>query len=669
LSEDKLSDIPFSSGAQAIVTTGPELDRVITFGPYRLFPRERRLLEGDRPVRLGSRALDILLALLAHPGELVSRRDLMRIVWPDTVVAEANLSVQVAALRRALGDGDAGACYIVNIIGRGYSFTAPVTLGEALQSSEPSGAVCIRSHNLPAQLTRLVGREETVDGLVQKLATDRVLTIVGPGGVGKTAVALATAERLIGAYEDGVWLIDLAPSFDPHLVPTALASTLGLEIRSDDPLPALVAALRDKRMLLVLDNCEHVIDAAAAVSEGILKGARAVQIVATSREPLRVEGEWTHRLHGLASPPALECLSAAETLRFPAARVFVERVTAAMDEFELSDADAPSVRDICRNLEGIPLALEFAAARVDVFGVQGVAARVGDMLRLLTGGRRTAPARHKTITTVIEWSYRLLSSEDQALLRRLAIFVGGFRLESAAAMAASTDETITRIADRIASLVPKSLVAAEEVAGSIRFRVLGTTRAYALAKLGESGEADALARCHAVHFRELLQSRWNPSDPEGFVATHASELDNIRAALAWAFAPGGDASIAVALAEGSAPIWLELSLLNECHAWMAKALDILDPADRGSRRELVLQTAYGLALMFARGMSERAREALTRAAELAESVDDIDFQRRAITGLMLYRLRIGDHQGVLALALRRHGNRYACQLPPEWGAR
>ncbi len=280
-------------------------------------------------------------------------------------MVEANLTVHVAALRRALRDGQADNRYIVNIPGRGYRFVAPVTFVDQQRYVTPPLAAAVRPHNLTAQLTRLIGRAEVVANLAQQLTTQRLLTIVGPGGIGKTAVALDAAARLVGDYEDGVWLIDLAPIADPRLVPTALASALRLEISSDDPVPGLIAAVRDRQMLLVLDNCEHVIEEAAALAAGVLRGSHGVQILATSREPLRVEGERVHRLSPLGSLPASVRLGASEALRFPAVQLFVERAAAAMNEFELSDADAYSVGDSCRRLDGVPLAIELAAGRVD----------------------------------------------------------------------------------------------------------------------------------------------------------------------------------------------------------------------------------------------------------------------------------------------------------------
>src|ERR1700730_16038326 len=405
----------------ATTSTRSPQGQSLCFGPFRLLVAQRLLLESDRPVRLGSRALDILIALVERPGESVTKHELMALVWPDTVVEEGNLKVHVAGLRRVLGDGRGGTRYLISVPGRGYRFVAPVALVDEPQRPASYLATSNEQHNLPAQLTRLIGRHEIIDSLIERLSIQRLLTIVGPGGIGKTAVALVIAERLIGTYEHGVWLIDLAPITDPHLVPTALAAALKLEIRSENPLPSLIVALRDKQMLLLLDNCEHVIEAAAALATGILKGSRGVQILATSREALRVEGERTYRLSGLESPPASGRLSAAEVLNFHYTQLFIERAAAAANEFELNDGDAPSVAEICRDLGGSPCAIEFAAVRVAAFGGQRIAALLQDRLRLLTGGHRTALPRHRTIKAALDWSYQLLDEEEKTLFRRLAI--------------------------------------------------------------------------------------------------------------------------------------------------------------------------------------------------------------------------------------------------------
>ena len=262
----------------------------ISFGPFRLVPTQRLLLEDNNPVRVGSRALEILTALVERPGELVGKDELMARVWRGTVVEEGNLKFQVGSLRRALGDGRGGRRYIATSAGQGYRFVTPVSVARAPAAASLPAAATRQNHNLPQRLTRLIGRADAVSRIVARLQRHRLLSIVGPGGIGKTSVAVAVAEASVDDYEHGVWLVDLAPLADARLVPDAVARVLGSEIRSDDPVPGLVGALRDRRLLLVLDNCEHVIEAAATLAVALLRGAADVHVLATSREPPPVEG-------------------------------------------------------------------------------------------------------------------------------------------------------------------------------------------------------------------------------------------------------------------------------------------------------------------------------------------------------------------------------------------
>jgi predicted ATPase len=340
--------------------------------------------------------------------------------------------------------------------------------------------------------TRLIGRAAVVSKLATQLAHQSFVTIVGPGGVGKSCVARAVAESLISDYEHGTWLIDLAELASPLMLPVVLASAIGLEICSKDPLAELIAALRDKRMLLVLDNCAHVIATAADFAAAILNEARDVHILATSREPLRAEREHVHRLSPLASPSASCRPTAAEAISFPAVQLFVECTAANLGGFELNDADAPAVAGICRKLDGIPLAIEIAAGRVHACGVSGLAARLQDGLGLLTSGRRTAQLRHQTMSATLDWSYSLLTDAEQTVLRRLAVFDGEFTLYAAGAVAADDEYPEYKAIELTAELVAKSLVAADASDRGPRLRLLETTRAYALKKLAESGEFDTL---------------------------------------------------------------------------------------------------------------------------------------------------------------------------------
>jgi predicted ATPase/DNA-binding winged helix-turn-helix (wHTH) protein len=626
----------------------------ISFGPFRLFSAQRLLLEGDTPVRLGSRAFDILAALVERPGKVVGKEELIARAWPQTVVEEANLKIQVSALRRALGDGQGGHRYVVTVPGRGYNFVAPVRRQEPAQVPSRPTMAPVGVHNLPLAVTRLIGREEVVAALVARLSRQRLVAIVGPGGIGKTTVALAVAERVIPRYEHGVWLIDLAPLGDPRLVPSAAATVLGLEIRTEDPLSGLIAGLRDRRMLLLLDNCEHVIDAAASLAAAALGGAPGINILATSREPLGVAGERQYRLGPLGSPPPSSGLTAAEAAAFPAVQLFVERAAAVVEDFALTDANAPLIVEICRRLDGLPLAIEFAAPRVEVLGVEGLAARLDDSLPLWRARRRTAMPRHRTMRAVVDWSYGLLSEDEQQFFRALGIFSGGFASEAAAAVAIDGEKTHVDAIDRLADLVAKSLVVADVSGAKPWFRLFDTTRAYAIDKLDASGERERIARRHAAYYRDLFERAEGEAEarPTGeWLADYAPEIDNLRAALDWAFSRGADGSIGVALTAAAVPLWARLSLLEERRSRAKQALGALETGGtRDPREEMRLYAALGAATPEAPEMGA----AFTKVLAIAESFGDSEYQLRALHGLYFYHAGSGRYRAALQCAQKFH---------------
>lgn len=632
----------------------PPANPAVLFGPFRLLVRQRALFDDGKPVRLGSRAMEVLLALVERAGELVTKRDLIRIVWPDTVVVEANLAVHIAGLRRALGEGQTGNRYIINVPGRGYRFVAPVTVvdSEALGERIPV-ATTSRQHNVPPHSTRLIGRERIVAELQRRCLTERLVTIAGPGGIGKTVVALAAAGGLLAHFKHGVWLIDLSRTVEARLVPLVTASALQLEIRSDNPLLGLVGVLRDRDMLLVLDNCEHVVDETAAMAHELLRGARSIRILATSREALRTEGEVVYRLPELASPPAsLQSICADTALSFPAVQLFTDRVASIVSDFELRDEDAPHASRICRELDGIPLAIEFAAARADTLGIAGIAAALDDRMRLLAAGNESASdSRHRTIRSTLDWSYRLLTETERGVLRSVAIFAAGFDLSSANAVISDSGLDAIDIADAIASLVMKSLVVADIGNSEVRFRLLQTTRVFALAKLSETQAGPMLRRCHAIHYRDLLTRLRAGAGTLG-AEQLALEIDNIRDALAWAHGREGDRSLAISLTAASAFAWFELALLEECRAWMVKAIDLLHESERGGALELELQSALGLSARFSGSMDIRIKYALRRATELAEKLGEHDRQLQALSALIWFNHRALDLKGALEIAQR-----------------
>jgi predicted ATPase len=404
--------------------------------------------------------------------------------------------------------------------------------------------------NLPALLTRIVGRDDVIAALTAQLAQRRFLTIVGPGGIGKTTVAVAVAERVSASYEDAVWFVGLASLPDPDLVTSALGTVLGISPLGVNPISGLAGWLWDKRGLIVLDSCEHVIGAAAAVGEAILKAAPGVSILATSREPLRVEGEWLHRLPSLELPPRSDDLTPDEALQYSAVQLFNERARAITDGFALDGDDIAPVIEICHRLDGMPLALELAAARVDVFGVKGLAARLDDRFTVLTSGRRTALPRHQTLRAAMDWSYDLLPETEQIILRRGALFQGDFTIDAAAAVASDDRIGIADVFEGVANLATKSLVSTDISSDVTYHRLLDTTRAYALEKLSESGEIEPVRALHAGYYRNLFEraeTEWEARPTAEWLGDCGRQIDNLRAALDWAFSSGGDASIGVAL--------------------------------------------------------------------------------------------------------------------------
>jgi len=629
-------------------------ERTVAFGPFRLSLRQRVLLEAGKPVRVGSRALDLLIALLERPGQLLSKDELISRVWPTTHVAEGNLKFQIANLRRALGDGQEGRRYLESSSGRGYRFVADVTVVNDTAPSPPASMPRASKHNLPPRLTPLIGRDDLVAKLASRLPAQRLITVVGPGGIGKTSVAIATAEQLIGAYEDGVWSVDLGRLADPAFVRSAIAAALRISMNPEDPLETLVAALRDARLLLVLDNCSHVIDAVAGLVVAIMRTAPSVHILATSREPLRVEGEHIYRLGPLECPPASERLTAAEALRFSAVQLFVDLAAASHSGFELRDEDAPLVGEICRRLDGIPLAIELAAARADVLGVHGLAARLENVLQVLTGGHRMALPRHRTMRAALDWSYGLLTPPEQMVFSRLAVFAGGFTLEAAATVASDATHSQEQIIDLVLELATKSLVAADADLLEPRFCLTEATRAYAIERSTERGEHTQLAPRHAMYFLKLFGalSRADAKFDEASAAL-ALEINNLRTALSWAFGRHGDLLIGISLVASSVPVWLSMSLMGEWHGWAERAIPALDEAKlRGTSEEMKLQMALGISFQLVMNRASEAHAALARALELADRLGDTDYQLRVLHTFWIYHMRVGEVRTALALARR-----------------
>lgn len=634
----------------------PPTREAITFGRFRLLPGERRLLRAGAPVELGGRALDLLIALVSQGNAVVSKKELLAQVWPEVIVSEDSLRVHIAALRKALGDGKDGARYIETLAGRGYCFVAAVEgPGDRGDAHAEAAATGFPQTNLPGRLARMVGREDDAFALSTQLTAARFVTVVGSGGVGKTTLAVAVGHDLAKAFAGGVVFVDLGTLGDPALIAATIASLLGLSVRSDDAVPGLIAYLRDKRILLILDTCEHLIEAVAALAARIFAAASQVHILATSREGLRAEGEYIFRLEPLACPPDDPAVTAAFVKTFPAAKLFLERAAAAGARLDLSDADAAIVAGICRRLGGVALAIELAAGRVAAYGLRQTAALLDRRLTLLWPGQRTAPPRQRTLQATLDWSYGLLSELERTVLRRLAVFVGAFTIEAAAEVVTSTAVDRDLVFATIDSLVAKSIVAVRPVGAMMRYRLLDTTRAYALRIRADDGEVADLASRHAVYFRRWLEQagdRWPRLSNAAERALHLAGVNNVRAALEWCFGPNGDTRIGVELATAAAPVFLSMSLLPEGQRWSERAISTLDETARGGLGEMHLQVALGVSLMFTRGGSHAAREALDRSFTIAKECGDASDQLQVLGPLNMYYLRAGDFRTALQCAMR-----------------
>ena len=510
--------------------------------------------------------------------------------------------------------------------------------------------------NLPALTSELIGRATAVAEVTELLGAHRLVTLIGAGGIGKTRLGLEAARQLLPAHADGVWVAELAPLSDPGLVPVTVAAALGLRLPTGAEVPERVAsALGSKRVLLVLDNCEHVIEAAARMAEALLRANPHVRVMATSREPLRAPGEYVYRVLSL-QVPAEGTEGHQDLLETAAVQLFVARAQALDRRFSVDPRTAALAGAVCRRLDGIPLAIELAAARTATLGIEGLASRLDDRFRLLTGGHRTALPRHQTLRATLDWSYELLPVVERTVLRRLAVFAGPFRLEAAGAVATAADLDAAAVVDSVTNLAAKSLVVVEAAGAVTRYRLLETMRAYALEKLTESGELDHVARRHAEYFRNVLDRAETVLETRStaeWLAVYGRQIDNLRTALDWAFSARGDTSIGVALTVAAVPLWFQQSLLVECRDRAERALASLGPPpDRDARLEMQLCAVLGVSLMQTKGPAPDTIAAWTTALAIAERLGDTEYQLRALWGLWHFRVSRGECRAALELAER-----------------
>jgi len=623
----------------------------LTFGPFSLHFPQRALTKDGEPVRLGSRALDILVVLVESAGQLMSTRDLCDRVWAGSVVDEGALRVHMSALRKALGDSNEGVRYVVNETGRGYRFAVPVTKSVSQAPPvRPSGD----ARTLPVSLARVIGRDDIIAGLTDQLPERRFLTITGPGGMGKTTVALAIAHRFSERTGTRALFVNFAPVSETSSAASTVASAVGVAVFSGDPVPDLIKALGNTPVLLVLDNCEHLIDAVAELAEQLLQGSPGVHLLVTSREPLRADGESVHRLAALPSPGSGTELSTDEARAYPAIALFHDRAKAANDSFALTASNVTAVCDICRRLDGIPLAIEFAAARVGLMDVHAISARLDDRFALLTQGRRTALPRQQTLRATLDWSYELLQPQEQQVLRRLSVMRGSFDMSGVAAVARCPELDDLAVFDATTGLIAKSLVSCDVNGSPLPYRLLDTTRHYAHLRLVEAHEVDAVRARHAEHCCQIFAdpvAAWEGKAPREWLAIHSGRIDDIRAAFDWASRQEGDPTLAIRLVIVTAPLWFHLSLPHEFLAMAEHAIAAAERSDlAGTPQHIELLAAYGHALWHTRGPTTAMAHAFEHAYEAATRLNDVGLALRTLWGIWAQRILAGSYSESLQRA-------------------
>ena len=592
---------------------------------------------------MGGRAFELLRLLVQRRGELVSKNELMAAAWPGTFVHDSNLKVNMWSLRRSLGDTQIEPIYIATVARRGYKFIADVRVGIGEIEGEPALADPLPLSHAPSP-RGIVGREADIVEIADLLAEDRHVTLTGAGGIGKTTVALAVAQAFVSRYRDGVCFIDLATISDPTLFGAALVTALGIRGNTDMGLAAVLDYLRPRQMLLILDNCEHVLPAATIFASKFMTDTSPSRLLATSREPLGTTTELVVRLGSLSAPSSGLGLSVDQAVRFPAVELFVRRA-AEWSDYEFVDEYCDAIAVVCHSLDGLPLAIELAAAQISRFTPRELLVVLDQRLGFSAAGAAAGPPRHETLMATIDWSYRLLSQTEARLFALLSVFSDGFEHEDAVFVAEAAGLTPIDVATALGSLVAKSLLSAQARGASLRYRLLDSTRRYAAERRRGDPACSGAMRRHAERMAALFEQSeedWRWREPTDWTERYLGRIADLRSALSWSFGEQGDDILGIRLAVAAITLWSETSILSEAQARLEVALALAKrvPCDDLSKAKLAC--ALGWSLFYARKSSNENEVTWLDAIAFARRTDSVDLQQRALAGFAFYLLQIGE---------------------------
>jgi predicted ATPase/DNA-binding winged helix-turn-helix (wHTH) protein len=619
------------------------------FGPFCLDAQGEILLRGTERVALSHRAVALLHILVDRAGAPVSKGELMQAAWPGLAVEESNLTVQIAALRRVLREEPGGESWIETVPRRGYRFVGPAIAIKNKSGPDIKAADDTRN-NLPVRLTSFIGRTAVLGEIKGLLASNRLVTLAGVGGSGKTRLAIQAATEVLERFADGAWLVEFASLSDPAFVPHGAISALGISEQRGRPLmETLLDYMRSKSLLLIFDNCEHLLSACSEMADLFLHSCPSVRVLTTSREPLGIAGEVIFRVPPLSLPDAESASSAESLMEHEASRLFIERACYVQPGFRSTSANASEIAQICARLDGLPLAIELAAAQVRVLSVSQICARLNDQYHLLTSHNRGVVARHQTLGAMIDWSYELLSQPERTLLRRLSVFAGGWTLEAAEIVGSFGGVEKDCVFGLMAQLVDKSLVLAQTQGREARYSILEPVRQYALAKLTHANQVKQVRDCHLecfLNLTERVQPLLRGSEVVIWRDRLEAENDNIRAALQWSLEDGvieNGLRLAGALEE----YWRMRGSLTEGRHWLDTVLAKASVEPRAARARALFGAGR---LAWGQGALMRATEQTEAALQIFRELGDQWGVTRSLAEIGLHSWARGEYGRATLLA-------------------